>query len=59
MAMCPGSKGGRKCNSTLYKCKTCGNVGCSQSTEGKCTNQAFKMSKCLKCGKSGGKQTFR
>lgn len=59
MAACPGEKGTSRCDSTLYRCKACGNVGCGQSTEGKCTNQGFRTSKCMKCGKTGQKEMFK
>ncbi len=60
MASCPGTKDGKnKCYATLYRCKSCGNVGCDQSQHGKCDNQAFQSGKCNKCGKSGQKETFK
>ncbi len=59
MAACPGTKGKSKCNKPLYRCKSCGHVGCEQSQDGQCTNQAFKLGKCNKCGKSGQKETFK
>jgi hypothetical protein len=59
MASCPGKRDNHTCNSTLYRCKKCGNVGCDQSQPGKCTNQGFRLGKCLKCGTSGQKETFR
>ena len=59
MAMCPGKKGTSACNSTVYRCKACGNVGCDQGSQGKCTNQAFTVFKCMKCGKTGQKEMFK
>jgi len=59
MPSCPGKRDNHTCNSTLYRCKKCGNVGCDQSQPGKCTNQGFRSGKCLKCGTSGQKETFR
>jgi hypothetical protein len=58
MASCPGKRGTSACNSTLYRCKACNNVGCEQSTEGKCTNQGFRAGTCMKCGKSGQRERF-
>jgi hypothetical protein len=58
MASCPGRRDNHSCSSTLYKCKKCGNVGCDQSSDGKCTNQGFKSGKCTKCG-NYGKDSFR
>ena len=59
MATCPGKKGTSSCSSTLHRCKACGNVGCEQSSDGKCTNQGFRSGKCMKCGKVGQKEMFR
>jgi len=56
---CPGKRDNHTCNAQLYRCKSCGNVGCDHGQDGKCTNQAFKTGKCLKCGKSGQKELFR
>ena len=59
MASCPGKKDGHACMSSMYKCKKCGNFGCDQSQDGKCSNQAFKVSKCLKCGAVGQKEVYK
>lgn len=59
MASCPGKRDKHTCGRTLYRCKKCGNVGCDQVQVGKCTNQAFSGSKCLKCGKSGQREYFK
>lgn len=61
MAACPGKKikSGTMCNSTLYRCKKCGNVGCDQGSQATCSNQGFKTGKCLKCGISGQKELFK
>jgi len=56
MAACQGKRGTGKCGSMLYRCKSCGNVGCVN--EG-CTNVGFKGgSRCVKCGKFD-KELFR
>lgn len=55
---CPGRRNNIQCGMTLYRCKKCGNVGCAQAQRGKCTNQAFASSKCLRCG-STQKEIFR
>lgn len=61
MAICPGRrKDNKKCNSVLYRCKKCGNVGCKQSRPGECSNQGFTLSgQCLKCGTYGKSETFK
>jgi hypothetical protein len=59
MPSCPGKKDGHNCATIVYKCKACGNVGCEQSQQGKCTNQAFSGGRCLRCGKSGQRESFR
>lgn len=61
MAACPGKRIKTKssCNSTLYRCKKCGNVGCEQGDSTPCTNQAFRYGKCLKCGATGQKENFK
>lgn len=42
------------CNGTVYSCAACGNVGCRQTLEGRCTSQAFDvLFRCLKCGAVG------
>jgi len=56
---CPGTKHSHTCGSVLYRCKSCGNVGCDQGTKGTCSNQAFTGGKCMKCGKSGQKEIHR
>lgn len=60
MSVCPGKRSDRSgsCNTQLYKCKYCNNVGCDQNRE-ICSNQAFMGSRCLQCNKAGGKETFR
>lgn len=61
MANCSGKrKNDQTCNSSLYKCKKCGNVGCAKNSTAECSNQAFLESgKCLKCSTSGQKEFFR
>lgn len=56
MSTCPGKKAGSTCNATVYRCKSCGSVGCY--TDG-CTNQMFKSGTCQKCGKSGTYEAIR
>ena len=34
---------------TICKCNKCGAVGCESK---ECTNRAFELTKCLKCGAS-------
>jgi hypothetical protein len=60
MATCPGKlKTGAKCTAPLYKCKSCGNVGCQSPESHACSNRAFDAgSKCMKCGKAGQKERF-
>lgn len=51
MPVCPGKKlqpAQSKCINNLYRCKKCGNVGCAMLPE--CSNQGFKLGKCVKCG---------
>jgi hypothetical protein len=56
---CPGMnmKTGSTCNSNLYRCQKCGNVGCDHHAPGTCSNQGFRSGKCEKCGKND-KKTF-
>ena len=44
MATCPGKrvKNNNPCNSSLYRCKKCGNVGCEQGDSSQCSNQGFR-----------------
>lgn len=45
---------GMSCNGSVYKCTACGNTGCSQTTAGKCSKQAFNaLFTCLQCGAVG------
>jgi len=44
MGVCP------RCSNKIYRCKKCGNIGCSLNG---CANQAFRGGPggpCLKCG---------
>jgi hypothetical protein len=59
MAVCPGKRNGFNCGYTVYRCRSCGSVGCDQSTEGRCTNQNFRAVKCLRCGRSTGRDPVR
>lgn len=56
---CPGKRNGHVCAGTIWKCKKCGAIGCEQFQIGSCTNQGFRVGKCLKCGHSAGKESFR
>jgi Sigma-54 factor, Activator interacting domain (AID) len=51
MASCPGKrKSAATCNSAVYRCKQCANIGCDQVHTDECTNQGFRCGTCLKCG---------
>jgi hypothetical protein len=53
--LCRGARATSKmqCNGTLYKC-TCGAVGCKQTYDNMCSNQAFSVKgRCYKCGAMG------
>lgn len=58
MATCHGKWSGPhgQCNSTLLRCKKCGNIGCNQR---ECSNRAFDGPKCLKCGAVGQYEPLR
>lgn len=54
--LCDGVRPGHRipCNGTLYKCTACGQVGCRQSREDRCTHQGFNvLFGCVKCGAVG------
>ena len=54
--LCDGVRPGHHivCNGTQYRCSACGNVGCRQSQEARCTHQGFNvLFGCLKCGAVG------
>lgn len=55
MASCPGKRAKRTgiYVSMLYRYKKCGNVGCDQGQPGDCSNQAFRLARCMKCGATG------
>jgi len=59
MAGCTGKKDAHTCGCLLFKCKKCGNVGCDQGQDDKCSNQAFKGGKCVRCGAIGQKEMFK
>ena len=46
------------CNYILKQCLVCGIVGCDHGREGECTNQAFKVGLCLRCGTVGKYKTL-
>jgi hypothetical protein len=52
MASCQGK--GRStaiCNSVVYRCENCTNVGCDQVEANECSNQGFRSNSCLMCGR--------
>lgn len=55
MVLCQGKKpNGSKCNQHIYKCDTCGSVGCKSNG---CSNQLFNINgRCAKCGKTSKTQ---
>jgi hypothetical protein len=61
MASCPGTKIKKNwpCLTVLYRCKRCNNVGCDQAQVGECSNQGFRLGKCLRCGAQSQKDLFR
>lgn len=45
---CHGTKkNNSSCTGSLYKCKKCGSVGCSNQD---CSNYNFHNGSCMKCG---------
>jgi len=51
MASCRGKrKSTATCNSAVYRCKQCANIGCDQVQTDECTNQGFWCGTCVKCG---------
>ena len=60
MAACPGKRipDNKSCLLPVYRCKKCGGVGCDPGGKvGSCTNQAFSLSKCVKCGTYGQRES--
>lgn len=60
MPVCPGKKlqpPHSKCISNVYRCKKCGNAGCTTLPE--CSNQGFKSGKCVKCGTVGQSELLK
>lgn len=62
MATCKGTQtdkanhSTRTCNSGMYRCDHCGNIGCGLSGSNvSCTGQGFRGGQCMKCGKFGKK----
>lgn len=47
---CDGVKSEHPCKNPVFRCKECGNYGCSQEVLDKCSQQGFKNDKCLQCG---------
>jgi len=50
VARCTGIKEKHPCKNMMFVCLKCGNYGCDQADIDKCSEQAFKNSKCLHCG---------
>ena len=51
MTNCQGKRrSAAKCNSAVYRCENCTNVGCDQVEAGECSNQGFRSKSCLMCG---------
>jgi len=51
MASCIGKrKSAATCDSVVYRCLKCTNVGCDQGQAGGCSNQGFRFGTCVKCG---------
>lgn len=55
VALCKGLKGGHPCKNPIFRCTECGNYGCAQIIDEKCTDQGFKNDKCLQCGATGNR----
>ena len=47
---CTGFKKEHPCKNPVFRCKKCGNYGCSQIVPDKCSRQGFKNDICLVCG---------
>lgn len=47
---CIGVKEKHPCKNIMFVCLKCGNYGCDQLDIDKCSEQAFKNSRCLHCG---------
>jgi hypothetical protein len=59
--LCDGVRPGHRipCNGTQYRCTACGNTGCRQTVEGRCTHQGFNvLFGCLECGAVGKQETL-
>jgi hypothetical protein len=51
MGSCQGKRRSTAiCNSVVYRCENCTNVGCDQVEDGECSNQGFRSNSCLMCG---------
>ena len=48
-----------ECDSPLYRCKDCGNLGCNQGPENACSHQAFRAARCRKCSKLGSQRPVK
>ena len=58
MALCRGKREKsvpKDCNSMVYRCRKCGNLGCDSTPYNPCTQQGFDRGQCLRCGSSAGK----
>ncbi len=49
-----GAKG--QCRNTVFKCQSCGHIGCDQGQGRTCSLQGFLNSRCVKCGHTSKKQ---
>lgn len=47
VARCKGIRSTHPCKDPVFRCKICGNTGCSQVLADKCSSQGFKNAKCL------------
>jgi hypothetical protein len=49
VARCFGIRKDHPCKNPIYRCSECGNYGCSQIFNDKCSEQAFKDNICVNC----------
>lgn len=50
MKKCDGIRNGKKCDSNVYKCLSCGAIGCDQPS---CSKRNFQAMECKQCRNSG------
>jgi len=53
IAHCLGNKDEHHCKNPVFRCSECGNYGCAQEVQDKCSEQGFKNDKCNHCGTMG------